>query len=39
MEQIERTQEQKDLELYIKSKAQAEQKAQADQTAFINSLK
>ena len=33
MEQIERTQEQKDLELYIKSKAQAEQ------TALMNSLK
>lgn len=39
MEQIERTQEQKDLELYIKSKAQAAQKAQAEQTALLNSLK
>ena len=39
MEQIERTQEQKDLELYIKSKAQGEQKAQAEQTALLNSLK
>lgn len=39
MEQIERTQEQKDLELYIKSKAQAESKAQADQTALVNSFK
>ena len=39
MEQIERTQEQKDLETYIKFKAQAEQKAQADQTALVNSFK
>ena len=39
MEQIERTQEQKDLELYIKSKAQAEQKAQADQAGLGNSFK
>lgn len=39
MEQIERTQDQKNLELYIKSKAQAESKAQEEQTAFLNSLK
>ena len=39
MEQIERTPEQKDLELYIKSKAQAEQKAQVEQTALVNSFK
>ena len=39
MEQTERSQAQKDLELYIKSKAQAESKAQEEQTAFLNSLK
>ena len=39
MEQTERSQAQKDLELYIKSKAQAAQKAQAEQTALLNSLK
>ena len=39
MEQIERTEEQKSLELYIKSKAQEEQKAQADHTALVNSFK
>ena len=39
MEQTERSQAQKDLELYIKSKAQEEQKAQEDQTALVNSFK
>lgn len=39
MEQTERSQAQKDLEFYIKSKAQAESKAQEEQTAFLNSLK
>ena len=34
-----RTEEQKSLETYIKSKAQAEQKAQVEQTALINSFK
>ena len=34
-----RTEEQKSLAEYIKAKAQAEQRAQADQTALVNSFK
>lgn len=37
--QNERTQEALDLQKYIQDKAKAEQKAQADQAALVNSFK